>query len=68
MDIGSAGFYGELGERGRLAACAGDFVNDLVVCGVGLGSNVAHDVAALAVVKFSAGIATEEFVEAFELR
>lgn len=62
MDIGSARFHGKLGERCRLAAYASDFVDDLVVRGVGIGSDIAHYVAALAVVKFSAGIAAEEFV------
>ena len=62
MDIGSARFYGKLGERCRLAAYASDFVDDFVVRGVGIGSDIAHYVATLAVVKFSAGIAAEEFV------
>ena len=62
MDIGPARFHGKLGERCRLAAYASDFVDDLVVRGVGIGSDIAHYVAALAVVKFSAGIAAEEFV------
>ena len=62
MDIGSARFHGKLAERCRLAAYASDFFDDLVVRGVGIGSDIAHYVAALAVVKFSAGIAAEEFV------